>query len=412
MKEAVERLAAVGVGASPPCQAYSTVLADGSTATSSPGIPQVAASLRGLGLPFWVENVLGADAEELEEQMTILRGPMFGLPVDRGRRFWTSFPFHLDAALSEGGMRLRQRCCLGARRRWMRLDPFGRPVRSPCCRGNLYPVQGGAPTRSTVEENARAMGVDEGHMSWAGLAQSIPPPMAELVAGQMAMMVAHDRFGAPRITYDDFEARPSWARRQLRRWLRGAGDDAPDAGLELRSGRCGEPEIGSTHEAGNSAGPSDPRWTPPPEPADVAAPPSGEASWEDVRWGLPEGEWREIYYAHTGGFTQSVLEPGAPWWLGAMHRQSPYAPDEMTLERLRGQNTFVHCAEPRLRAVWALLCDAARRDERGTRVSVVLPAGAGSQWASLARAAGMRELDTSARGVARHTSIVEHSPHA
>ena len=99
------------------------MLADGSTATSSPGIQLVAASLRGLGLPFWVENVLGADAEELEEQMTILRGPMFGLPVDRGRRFWTSFPFHLDAALSEGGMRLRQRqrCCLGSRRRWMRL---------------------------------------------------------------------------------------------------------------------------------------------------------------------------------------------------------------------------------------------------------------------------------------------------
>ena len=63
MRDAMERLDAVGIGASPPCQPYSTVLADGETATASPGIPQVAASLRGLGVPFWVENVLGADAD-------------------------------------------------------------------------------------------------------------------------------------------------------------------------------------------------------------------------------------------------------------------------------------------------------------------------------------------------------------
>ena len=138
VEEALERFRAVGVGASPPCQPYSTVLADGSTATASPGIPQVAALLRGTGRPFWVENVLGADADELPELMTILRGPMFGLPVDRGRRFWTSFPLHLDRALIEGGAQLRQRCCLGPRRRWLRLDPMGRPVRQPCCRGNLY----------------------------------------------------------------------------------------------------------------------------------------------------------------------------------------------------------------------------------------------------------------------------------
>ena len=52
MREAVRRLGAVGIGASPPCQPYSTVLADGATATAAPGIPQVATSLRELGLPF------------------------------------------------------------------------------------------------------------------------------------------------------------------------------------------------------------------------------------------------------------------------------------------------------------------------------------------------------------------------
>ena len=44
MRSAVQRSGAVGIGASPPCQPYSTVLADGSTATAAPGIPLVAAA--------------------------------------------------------------------------------------------------------------------------------------------------------------------------------------------------------------------------------------------------------------------------------------------------------------------------------------------------------------------------------
>ena len=44
-------------------------------------------------------------------------------------------------------------------------------------------------------------------------AQSIPPDMAEQVAAQLAMSVAYERYGAPLITYDDFAAKPSWARR-------------------------------------------------------------------------------------------------------------------------------------------------------------------------------------------------------
>ena len=181
VREKFERHRAVGVSASPPCQPYSTVLADGATATAAPGIPQAAALIRELGCPFWVENVLGADAEALPEKLTILRGQMFGLQVDRGRRFWTNFDVHVDAALAEGGLKLRQRSCLGPRRRWLRLDPLGRPMRRPCCAGNLFPVQGRRPTRSSLEENAHAMGVDEGHMTWPGLAQSIPPAMAQLL---------------------------------------------------------------------------------------------------------------------------------------------------------------------------------------------------------------------------------------
>ena len=48
-----------------------------------------------------------------------------------------------------------------------------------------------------------------------------------------------------------------------------------------------------------------------------------EASWSEVDWGLPEATWREAFYSHAGDFSQSVLEPGAPWWLAAMHLSPP-----------------------------------------------------------------------------------------
>ena len=102
----------------------------------------------------------------------------------------------------------------------MRLNPLGRPDRTVCCAGNLYAVQGNAPTRSTVDENAWAMGVDAGHMSWNALAQSIPPPMAQLVASQMAMHACHDDYGVPMITYDEMVASPVRARRLMARWFR------------------------------------------------------------------------------------------------------------------------------------------------------------------------------------------------
>lgn len=399
-RQAIGRTSAIGVGASPPCQSYSTVLADGTSATTTPGLPQIAATMRELGLPFWVENVLGADATELDEQMTVLRGPMFGLPVDRGRRFWTSFELRIDMALAEGGRRLRQRSCLGPRRRWMRLDPFGRPIRHPCCRGNLYPVQGRAPTRSTVEENARAMGVDPGHMSWSGLSQSIPPTMAELVAGQLAMHVACSRFGAPRISYDDFEARPSWARRLMRRWLRGVGDDAAEAGLELVGAAAEEAGAPPGGEAVSDRGTSsDPRWTPAPEPGGPAAAADSTATWCDVRWGLPEASWRELHYSFVGDYSQSVLEPQAPWWASAMHGRSPVAPDELTEELLLGENTFVHCSLASLERGWGTIEQAMKRGLRGTRITVVLPRGGSEQWADRAWRAGLEELHLPSVGV-------------
>ena len=154
---------------SPPCQAFST------GRKGEPSQPALIAETRGLlerrGTLWWMENVLGA-VHEMSEGSTVLRGAWFGLHVDRGRRFETNFEVHVDADLKRGE-ELRARTCLGGRRRWLRLDPFGRPVRTACCEGNLFAVQGSNPTRSSVAENAHAMGVDPSHMRWAGLAQAI-----------------------------------------------------------------------------------------------------------------------------------------------------------------------------------------------------------------------------------------------
>jgi hypothetical protein len=145
---------------SPPCQPFST------GRKGEPSQPALIAEMRGLlerrGQLWWMENVLGA-VHEMSANSTVLRGAWFGLHVDRGRRFETNFPVQIDAALTRGE-ELRARTCLGGRRRWLRLDPFGRPVRAACCAGNLFAVQGSNPTRSSVAENAHTMGVDPSHM--------------------------------------------------------------------------------------------------------------------------------------------------------------------------------------------------------------------------------------------------------
>ena len=214
---------------SPPCQPFST------GRLGEPTQPALIAETRGLlerrGTLWWMENVLGA-VHEMSCNSTVLRGAWFGLHVDRGRRFETNFPVHVDDALSEGE-RLRARTCLGGRRRWLRLDPFGRPVRAACCGGNLFAVQGGNPTRSSVAENAHAMGIDASHMRWTGLAQAIPPAYAELLVGQAAMYECWTKYGVPMMTYDDYVADSRVCARRMSAWLRGAGEAAPHAGLEL-----------------------------------------------------------------------------------------------------------------------------------------------------------------------------------
>jgi hypothetical protein len=305
---------AIGIGSSPPCKSHSTApMAEGQEPSAPPLLRQTHAMLTAHGLHYWVENVLGADAGTLDAYECVQRGSMHGLHVDRPRRFWTSFEVHLDEALVLGGRRLQAGTCLGGRRRFLRLDPMGRPDRHVCCAGNLYAVQGTAPTRSSVAENAVAMGVDAGHMGWEALAQSVPPVMAQLIAAQLAMRVAHERYGVPIITFDEMLTAPARARRVMARWFRGAGNDAEDAGIDV---------VGRAEPAAEAATPTelDERWEVPPVPTAEARPPDATmlpADWGEAAWGLPEPLWREIYYSYAGNFTRTVLEPSAPWWVVA-----------------------------------------------------------------------------------------------
>ena len=369
--------------AGPPCKWYSTGRAG--EPTQPPLITETRDVLMRGGRLWWIENVLGA-AGHMSSEALVLRGCHFGLRVDRGRRFETNFRVHLDAAL-RAGEALRPRTCLGERRRWLRIDPYGRPVREPCCAGNLFAVQGAGPTGSTLAENAAAMGLDEGHMGWGRLAQAIPPVYAELLFGLAAMEEVHRRFGVPRITHDDMMARPSWARGTLASWLRGAGEASVGAGLGF------EPRVSEAAQAaraaigaavGASVSESPPVMAEALEPCPVP-------SWAEGGWGLSEERFRELYYTHAGGYDQAVLSEGAPNWLAAFTATPRVA---ASVDSLAGHNTYVHVrpaeAGAALDAAVAALAAA-----RGTRVTMVLAADASAASTRVlrrARAAGFATL--------------------
>jgi len=355
-------------GSSPPCKWYST----GRTGEPSqpPLIQETRDLLRRGGKLWWIENVLGA-SQYMDADAVILRGTHFGLHVDRGRKFETNFRVHLDAALRMGDQ-LRTRTCLGGRRRWLRVDPFGRPVREVCCRGNLFAVQGAAPTRSSASENAVAMGVDPHHMPWSRLAQAIPPAYTQLLFGQAAMHEAHGRYGVPMITHDQMVARPEWARNELRKWLRGAGAAAASAGMSF------EPlPAGAAWDSAAARASRVDRWVASEEQsrpgvAKAARPATGAgpACWSSGDWSLAEVDFREVYYSRHGGFGRSVVGAESARWLDAF--VTPGAGSQGG-DRWSGCNTFVHVPVEQLDSMEAEIFEAIAGGG-GTRVSAVLPA--------------------------------------
>ena len=372
---------------SPPCQYFST------GRKGEPTQPPLIAETRGLlerhGKLWWMENVLGA-VHDMSEHSTILRGAWFGLHVDRGRRFETNFPVHVDEALL-AGEELRSRTCLGGRRRWLRLDPFGRPVRSACCSGNIFAVQGGNPTRSSVAENARAMGVDPSHMRWHGLAQAIPPIYAELMVGQAAMHQCWAQFGVPRMTYDEYVQSPISSRRRMAAWLRGAGEAAADAGMELVGPAAAPSAAGVLDEAAAVE-------TTAAEHADGGATsrdlPLVERSWDDTDWALTEEDFRALFYARGGDVERSVTHEDAPRWLDRLVA-SPRRP---SVGAARGEGgIFVHLCRSSVESNMRQILRAARA---GQRLLLLTPDGGADDHrrARQLRAAGFVSRRVWARG--------------
>ena len=326
----------VGAMYSPPCKPYSAANLDKGVPKDKALIEQTRDVLNEVGCLYAIENVLGA-AGRMSKASTLLRGEWFGLKVDRARLFETNFDVHVDEALKRPGELLRARTCLGRRRRFRRLDPFGRPVQTDCCGGNLFALQGTKPLYCTVEECAEAMGVDVGHMPYEELAQAIPPDYAALIFGQMCMRRAEQEFGAPAITYDDMLRSPAESRRKLALWLRGAGAPSPSIGLTLTKVRRSLAGDSVEAEEGGAAS-AEPK---------AASPGGGTASQGEpvspLGSFLPEVEFRELYYTRSGGYDRVVSDEGGARWMDQLRPDAiSYSLDALAPRALAGRNTLVY----------------------------------------------------------------------
>ena len=330
----------------PPCKFYSKARVRGE-ATQPPliaGFRDQCEALFGDGRKWAIENVMGAGPYMAERSQTI-DGSLFGLRVARARLYETNFDLHIDARVRAPAERLAARCCLGGRRRFKRLDEFGRNIKGACCEGNIYTLQGKSPWRCTLAESAAAMGVDIGHMSYERLAQSVPPKYSQLVFSQMCMHQAADKFGTPKITYDEMCARPAWARRVLGFWLRGAG--APEA----TAGQLFMPAPSLASETPRTA--------------------RAELHQDD---GCErEAEFRELYYSHAGGYDQQLVKAGLGSRLARVANGRSLADINDSREASRaftGHNTYVEVDDYHTLAGWAV--EAVREGGAGTRATFVV----------------------------------------
>ena len=189
----------MGIIASPPCEGFSTATFAGAASTVDRLISATRDVLEALGLPYVIENVLGARSE-IREHAIIVRGQDFGLRTERPRFLEAGggLEMALDPALAQGGSALRKGCCLGERNRYGRLDHFKMPCRVPCCRGNIFSVMGSAPYMCTEAQEAAAMGLDPGHMPHSRMSKALPPAYMEYVTGQLAMHTLRVRYGLTR----------------------------------------------------------------------------------------------------------------------------------------------------------------------------------------------------------------------
>ena len=176
----------------------------------------------------------------------MLYGQIFGLHQDRARLFETGGGFKLraESGLFAAGRDLRKGSCLGRRRRFPRNDAFGRRVepggRRVCCDGDIWATQGTSPTCGDVVDHALSMGIDPGHMSYADLAQAVPPDYASFIVGQAAEHALRTQYGVQTRSFDELEADPGQAQAEMRHLLRGAGGTSATAGQRFVSARAGD----------------------------------------------------------------------------------------------------------------------------------------------------------------------------
>ena len=153
--------------ASPPCQKFSTMKhAAGADVVSKELnlIPDVREAFIKAGIPYCIENVLGAGPELINP--IGLCGTMFGLNVSRHRLFECNFALKHELECDHLGF------CLGEHSRMPKLDKYGN--RRNCCHGNLFPCYGSPGGKvGSVAEWSDAMACY--HMSAKGLSLSLPP---------------------------------------------------------------------------------------------------------------------------------------------------------------------------------------------------------------------------------------------
>jgi DNA (cytosine-5)-methyltransferase 1 len=162
----------VGIHASPPCQAHSTLKA----VTQHIDHPELVGPTRLLlertGLYYIIENVPGAPLVE----PTMLCGSAFGLDVRRHRMFETNFPL-----MSPG-------CAHGAQAKRFDVFEHGEWRKSPTV--PVYGVGGG----KAKEHWAEAMGID--WMTHDEMAQAIPPAFTRHIGEALLTHIEANRVAA------------------------------------------------------------------------------------------------------------------------------------------------------------------------------------------------------------------------
>lgn len=165
------------IWASPPCQAHTSLKTMHNAKEHADLIPATRAMLRAAGVPYIIENVVGAPLED----PILLCGTMFGLGVGdaelrRHRIFETNFP--VLAPKCQHGIRPDVLGVYGGhirnRRRVRTIGVYGEG-----CRDSRRKFDKGVADFS-IDEGREAMGID--WMTIAEMSQAIPPAYSEFLA--------------------------------------------------------------------------------------------------------------------------------------------------------------------------------------------------------------------------------------